>query len=81
MWYEYKGKAYTLCAGELLTVISGGKSRRYMMRFTKGLNDLISVICPIESQGRSCVWEKGARSIIMAVCLAMLEDSEYRSWR
>ena len=39
------------------------------------LNDLISVICPIESKDDP-VWEKGARSIIMATALAMLEDSE-----
>jgi type IV secretion system protein VirD4 len=39
------------------------------------LNDLISVICPIEND-KDPVWEKGARSIIMATCLAMLEDSE-----
>ena len=39
------------------------------------LNDLISVICPIESKDDQ-VWEKGARSIIMATLIAMLEDSE-----
>ena len=39
------------------------------------MNDLISVICPIESKDDP-VWEKGARSIIMAVALGMLEDSE-----
>lgn len=39
------------------------------------LNDLVSVICPIESQDDP-VWEKGARSIIMATAIAMLEDSE-----
>ena len=40
----------------------------------KDLNDLISVICPVESKDDP-VWEKGARSLIMATCLAMLEDS------
>ena len=40
------------------------------------LNDLISDVCPVESKDDP-VWEKGARSIIMAVCLAMLEDSEF----
>ena len=34
------------------------------------------MICPIESQDAP-VWEKGARSIIMAVCLSSLYDSEY----
>ena len=37
---------------------------------------MISVICPVESQDDP-VWEKGARSLIMAVCLAMMEDSEF----
>ena len=74
VWYEYKGKAYAV-RRELLTVIKVEKQKIYDEIY-EDLNDLISVICPIESQDDP-VWEKGARSIIMAVCLAMLEDSEY----
>ena len=33
------------------------------------------MLCPIESKDDP-VWEKGARSIVMATLLAMLEDSE-----
>lgn len=74
VWYEYKGKAYAV-RRELITSVKVGKQRIYDELY-EDLNDLISVICPVESKDDP-VWEKGARSIIMAVCLAMLEDSEY----
>ena len=74
VWYEYKGKAYAV-RRELITVVKVEKQKIYDELY-EDLNDLISVICPIESKDDP-VWEKGARSIIMAVCLAMLEDSEY----
>lgn len=74
IWYEYEGKAYAV-RRELLTMIKIQKQKIYDEVY-EDLNDLISVICPIESQDDP-VWEKGARSIIMSVCLAMLEDSEY----
>ncbi|MCC8027659.1 MAG: type IV secretory system conjugative DNA transfer family protein [Clostridium sp.] len=74
VWYEYKGKAYAV-RRELLTVVKVERQKIYDEVY-EDLNDLISVICPIESQDDP-VWEKGARSIIMAVCLAMLEDSQF----
>lgn len=74
IWYEYQGKAYAN-RRELLTVVKVQRQKIYDEVY-EDLNDLISVICPIESKDDP-VWEKGARSIIMAVCLAMLEDSEY----
>ena len=73
IWYEYEGKAYA-SRKEILSVIKVKKQKIYDEMYEE-LNDLISVICPIESQDDP-VWEKGARSIIMAICLAMLEDSE-----
>ena len=72
-WYEYEGKAYAV-RKDLLRVIKVARQKIYDELY-EDLNDLISVICPIESKDDP-VWEKGARSIIMAVCLAMLEDSE-----
>ena len=72
-WYEYEGKAYAV-RRDLLNVIRIARQRIYDELY-EDLNDLVSVICPIESKDDP-VWEKGARSIIMAVCLAMLEDSE-----
>ena len=73
VWYEYAGKAYA-SRRELINKVKIEKQKIYDELY-EDLNDLISVICPIESKDDP-VWEKGARSIIMATCLAMLEDSE-----
>ncbi|MBQ5598596.1 MAG: type IV secretory system conjugative DNA transfer family protein, partial [Lachnospiraceae bacterium] len=73
-WYEYEGKAYAV-RKQLLTLIKISRQKIYDELY-EDLNDLISVICPVESKDDP-VGEKGARSLIMAVCLAMLEDSEY----
>ena len=73
-WYEYEGKAYAV-RRDLLSTIKIARQKIYDELY-EDLNDLISVICPVESKDDP-VWEKGARSLIMAVCLAMLEDSEY----
>lgn len=72
-WYEYEGKAYAV-RKELIGVIKVQRQKIYDEVY-EDLNDLVSVICPIESQDDP-VWEKGARSIIMATILGMLEDSE-----
>ena len=72
IWCEWDGKAYadtTHCQDD----ISVTRQKIYDEMY-EDLNDLVSVICPIESD-KDPVWEKGARSIIMATCLAMLEDS------
>ncbi len=73
-WYEYDGKAYAH-RDELISVIRIEKQKIYDEVY-EDLNDFVSVLCPIESKDDP-VWEKGARSIVMATCLAMLEDSEY----
>ena len=73
-WYEYEGKAYAV-RRELLAKIKIARQKIFDEVY-EDLNDLISVICPVESQDDP-VWEKGARSLIMAVCLAMMEDSEF----
>ena len=73
IWFEWKGKAYadpTHCQDD----INVGRQQIYDEMY-EDLNDLISVICPVENE-KDPVWEKGARSIIMSTCLAMLEDSE-----
>lgn len=72
-WYEYEGKAYAV-RRELISVIKLQRQKIYDEVY-EDLNDLVSVLCPIESEDDP-VWEKGARSIIMATILAMLEDSE-----
>lgn len=73
VWYEYEGKAYAV-RKELIGVIKLQRQKIYDEVY-EDLNDLVSVICPIESEDDP-VWEKGARSVIMATILAMLEDSE-----
>lgn len=72
-WYEYRDRAYA-DRQQLIDFVSVSRQRIYDEMY-EDLNDLISVICPIENQ-KDPLWEKGARSIIMATCLAMLEDSE-----
>ena len=73
MWFEWRGKAYadpTHCQDD----VSVERQQIYDEMY-EDLNDLVSVICPVENE-KDPVWEKGARSIIMSTCLAMLEDSE-----
>ena len=73
VWAQWQGKAYadlTHCYDD----VSVTKQKIYDEMY-EDLNDLISVICPIENE-KDPLWEKGARSIILATCLAMLEDSE-----
>lgn len=72
-WYEYRDRAYA-DRQQLIDFVSVSRQRIYDEMY-EDPNDLISVICPIENQ-KDPLWEKGARSIIMATCLAMLEDSE-----
>lgn len=72
-WYEFNGKAFGIRT-ELIAYVKTEKQKIYDEIY-EDLNDLISVLCPIENQEEP-LWEKGAKSVIMAVCLAMLEDSE-----
>ena len=72
-WFEWRGKAYadpSHCQDD----VSVTRQQIYDEMY-EDLNDLVSVICPVENE-KDPVWEKGARSIIMSTCLAMLEDSE-----
>ncbi len=39
------------------------------------LNDICSVLCPIKNRSEP-IWESGAKNFILAITLAMLEDSE-----
>lgn len=73
VWCEWDGKAYadTRHCQDDVTV---AKQRIYDEMY-EDLNDLVSVIVPIEND-KDPLWEKGARSIILATCIAMLEDSE-----
>ena len=73
IWIEYKGKAYAdvvRCRDEVAV-----KKQKIYDEMYEDLNDFVSVLCPITNE-KDPLWEKGARSIILATCLAMLEDSE-----
>ena len=72
-WAEWNGRAYA----DLSHCHDDVSVRRQQIydEMYEDLNDLVSVICPVENE-KDPLWEKGARSIIMSTCLAMLEDSE-----
>ena len=72
-WYEFDGKAYI----DYSRLINGIKIFRKKIydEIYEDLNDLVSVLIPVEND-KDPLWEKGARSITLAVLLAMLEDSD-----
>ena len=71
-WYEFEGKAYTDYQ-KLITAVKIYKKKIYDEVY-EDLNDLVTVLIPVENE-KDPLWEKGARSITLAVLLAMLEDS------
>ena len=71
-WYEFDGKAYTDYQ-KLINAVKIYKKRIYDEVY-EDLNDLVTVLIPVENE-KDPLWEKGARSITLAVLLAMLEDS------
>lgn len=72
-WYEFNGKAFATLE-RLVTEIKIYRSQKYDEMY-EDMSDLVSVLVPVQNQNDP-MWEKGARSITMAVLLAMLEDSE-----
>ncbi|MDO5331554.1 MAG: type IV secretory system conjugative DNA transfer family protein, partial [Bacillota bacterium] len=73
LWAEWNGRAYkdlVRCQDD----VSVAKQKVYDEMY-EDLNDLVSGICPITND-KDPLWEKGARSVVLATCLAMLEDSE-----
>ena len=71
-WYEFEGKAYTDYQ-RLINAIKVYKKKIFDEVY-EDLNDLVTVLIPVENE-KDPLWEKGARSITLAVLLAMLEDS------
>ena len=71
-WYEFQGKAYT----DYKRLIGAVKiyKKKIFDEVYEDLNDLVTVLIPVENE-KDPLWEKGARSITLAVLLAMLEDS------
>ena len=71
-WYEFDGKAFS-DYNRLISTIKLYKKKIYDEIY-EDLNDLVTVLIPVENE-KDPLWEKGARSITLAVLLAMLEDS------
>ena len=71
-WFEFDGKGYSTYE-KLIEAIKVYKKKVYDEVY-EDLNDLVSVLIPVENP-KDPMWEKGARSITLAVLLAMLEDS------
>ena len=70
-WFEFEGQGFATYE-HLLTSIKIYKKKIYDEVY-EDLNDLVSVLIPVENE-KDPTWEKGARSITLAVLLAMLED-------
>ena len=71
-WYEFDNVGYADYQ-KLVQAIKIYKKKVYDEVY-EDLNDLVSVLIPVENE-KDPMWEKGARSITLAVLLAMLEDS------
>ncbi len=73
VWYEFMGSAYP-DVESLTKAVKVFRAQRFDEMY-EDMSDLVSTLIPIENPNDP-MWEKGARSITMAVLLAMLEDSE-----
>ncbi len=71
--YLYKGKTY-YNHDELLSEIQVEKQEMYDEIY-EDLHDIVSVLCPVINKSEP-IWESGAKNFILAIVLAMLEDSE-----
>ena len=73
VWYEFKDKAIP-SVERLVAEVNVYKAQKYDEMY-EDMSDLVSVLVPVANQNDP-MWEKGARSITMAVLLGMLEDSD-----
>ena len=71
--YKYKDKVY-YDHEELLSKIQVDKQEMYDEIY-EDLHDIVSVLCPVINKSEP-IWESGAKNFILAIVLAMLEDSE-----
>lgn len=72
-WWELDGYAFGLKA-DLENYVNGKKQKLKNDAF-EDLRDISATLCPIVSQNDP-IWERGARDMVLATMLAMLEDSE-----
>lgn len=72
-WYEFKGFAFGNKA-EMQSYMDGIKQNLKNEAF-EDLRDIATTLCPIQSQ-QDPIWDRGAKDMVLATMLAMLEDSE-----
>ena len=71
-WVEWNGRAYTdlsHCRDDVAVA-----QQKIYDEMYEDLSDLVGGLVPIQNE-KDPLWERGARSVVMATCLAMLEDS------
>lgn len=71
--FEFEGKEYYKPI-EKDTAVLVKKQQLYDLVY-EDLHDIVSVLCPVTNKNEP-MWESGARNFILAIALAMLEDSE-----
>ena len=71
-WIEWNGRAY-IDASHCKDDVSVERQKIYDAMY-EDLSDMIGGLIPVQNE-KDPLWEKGARSIVQATCLAMLEDS------
>ncbi len=71
--YKYENQTY-YNHDELLSVLQVKRQEIYDEVY-EDLHDIVSVLCPVINKGEP-IWESGAKNFILAIVLAMLEDSE-----
>ena len=72
-WVEWDGKAY-IDLDHCKSDVQVAQQKIYDEMY-EDLQDLVGGLVPIQNE-KDPLWEKGARSIVTATCLAFLEDSE-----
>ena len=71
-WIEWNGRAY-IDASHCKDDVSVERQKIYDAMY-EDLSDLVGGLIPVQNE-KDPLWEKGARSIVQATILAMLEDS------
>ncbi len=71
--YIFEGKSYYEPT-ELKSAIQVRKQQLYDVVY-EDLHDITTVLCPVNNKNEP-MWESGAKNFVLAIALAMLEDSE-----
>ena len=71
--YSFQGRKYD--TEEELKKAVQVERQRLFDKVYEDLHDIVSVLCPILNKNEP-IWESGARNLILAIAIAMLEDSE-----